>query len=241
MAETAGREAAARAGSSRQLYLRDLIYGGIDGVVTTFAIIAGAEGAQLSHTVVIILGVANLVADGVSMAASNFLGTRAEIELAVERRRATLERIAQQPEIEAEEIRDSYRRRGFHGSALEAVVSTLTSERQRFADALLDGRGDSGDGRGAWSAAIATFVAFLIAGAVPLLPFLIIPLLDAPHAIQSFTWSLALTAAAFFSIGAAKAMVVKSRWWRSGLETLLVGGLAAGIAYALGDFLRSIV
>lgn len=246
-AEVRVRGVAAMLARLRQRYLRDLIYGGIDGVVTTFAIIAGAQGAQLSHLVVIILGVANLVADGVSMAASNFLGTRAEIELAAEQRRVVLARIDAEPERESEAVRDRFRARGFKGVALESVVDTLTAERERWADTLTGSSRGSGTSRDAWPAAVATFVAFVVAGAVPLMPYLAIPLSGsrgsevAADAIASFEWSLVLTAATFFSIGAAKAWVVKVPWWRAGLETLAVGGLAAGIAYGLGDVLRSIV
>ena len=61
-----------------QNYVRDWIYGGIDGSVTTFAVVSGVVGAGLSTWVIVVMGIANLVADGFSMAASNFLGTRAE-------------------------------------------------------------------------------------------------------------------------------------------------------------------
>ena len=66
------------AGPTRHSYLRDFIYGAIDGAVTTFAVVCGVEGARLSVGVVVVLGVANLIADGFSMAASNYLGTRAD-------------------------------------------------------------------------------------------------------------------------------------------------------------------
>ena len=99
-------------------YLRDLIYGGIDGAVTTFAIIAGAVGAGLASYVVIILGIANLLADGFSMAASNYLGTRAECDdyqrlAAMEHRHI---RLAPRREIKLREI---LRNKGLEGDVLK--------------------------------------------------------------------------------------------------------------------------
>ena len=86
-------------------YLRDWIYGGIDGAVTTFAIVAGVAGADLAATVVLVLGFANLMADGLAMAASNYSGTKAERDdyvrvLGIERKH-----IAMVPDGEREEIR----------------------------------------------------------------------------------------------------------------------------------------
>src|SRR5688572_12463591 len=62
----------------RSSHIRDFIYGGIDGTVTTFAVVSGVVGAGLASETVIILGCANLLADGFSMAASNYLGTKTE-------------------------------------------------------------------------------------------------------------------------------------------------------------------
>src|ERR687890_184245 len=107
-------------------YLRDWVYSGIDGAVTTFAVVAGVIGAELSNRVVLILGVANLVADGFSMAASNYSGTKTEHE-DKDRLRAVEERhIDLAPAGELEEIRQIYRAKGFQGSRLETIVEVIT-------------------------------------------------------------------------------------------------------------------
>ena len=94
-------------------YLRDFVYGGVDGAVTTFAVVAGTIGASLAPRIVIILGVANLIADGFSMAASNFLGTRAERDDYDRIARLEAKHIEIDPEGEREEIRQIYAAKDF--------------------------------------------------------------------------------------------------------------------------------
>src|SRR4030095_12473833 len=118
-------------------YLRDWIYGGIDGSVTTFAVVTGVVGAHLSPLVILILGFANLVADGFSMAASNFLGTKAEHDdirrvEAIEHRHIDLT-----PEGEREEVRQIFARKGFKGDDLDRVVELITSNRERWVRTML--------------------------------------------------------------------------------------------------------
>jgi VIT1/CCC1 family predicted Fe2+/Mn2+ transporter len=117
-------------------YLRDRIYGGIDGTVTTFAIVAGVVGAELPGTVVLVLGLANLVADGFAMGAGNYSGTKAELDdyvrlLAIERKH-----IALVPSGEREEVRQIFALKGFSGGELERIVDVITSGEDRWAQTM---------------------------------------------------------------------------------------------------------
>ncbi|NNU17558.1 hypothetical protein HK107_14600 [Parvularcula sp. ZS-1/3] len=215
--------------------LRDWVLGGIDGAVTTFAIVAGVAGAGLAPSVVLILGCANLIADGFSMAAGNYSGVKAENDERSRLRAMELRHIRQVPEGERAEVREIFRRKGFEGPDLDRAVEVISSDNDRWAAFMLtEELGLSPVARSAPTAALATFTAFLICGAVPLLPF-------ALGFSRSFTVAAFATAAVFFLIGAAKARWSLRAWWVSGLETLAIGSLAAGAAFLVGDVLEKLV
>lgn len=209
-------------------YLRDVIYGAIDGAVTTFAIVAGVVGAELSTRVIIALGFANVLADGFSMAAGNYSGTKAELDDA-RRLRAVEERhIRLAPEGERSELRAILADKGLEGPVLEAAVDTIAANKTKWIDMMLvEEYGLSPVVPHPMRAATATFLAFLAAGMVPLAPYLF-------SVEDPFDWSIGLTALTFFAVGALKSVWSLAAWWRSGIETLLIGGAAAGIAYVVG-------
>jgi len=155
-------------------YLRDWIYGGIDGAVTTFAIIAGVAGADLAAGVVLILGFANLLADGLAMAASNYSGTTAERDdykrvLGIEQKH-----IALVPEGEREEIRQIFSAKGFSGDDLKRIVSVITSDKALWVKTMaVEEYGLSPTPRSPALAALSTFAAFILCGLVPLAAFLL--------------------------------------------------------------------
>ena len=221
------------AGSVRTTHLRDMIYGGIDGAVTTFAIVAGVEGAGLSPKVIVALGIANVLADGFSMAAGNFAGTKADLD-DQKRLRAVEERhIDLAPDGEREELRQILQMKGLEGDVLEQATDAITARRSTWIDMMLvDEYGLSPVNPEPKQAAIATFLAFLVAGSVPLLPFIF-------GMDRAFEISAVGTALVFFAIGTMKSRWSLAPWWRSGLETLLIGGVAASIAYFVGTLFNT--
>jgi VIT1/CCC1 family predicted Fe2+/Mn2+ transporter len=220
---------------ARQNYLRDFVYGGVDGAVTTFAVVAGTMGADLPARVVLILGAANLVADGFSMAASNFLATRAERDDCRRLEQVERRHILLAPEGEREEIRQIYARKGFDGAQLERVVEIVTGDSERWvAEMLSEEYGLPRRVRSEWIAGATTFAAFGACGLVPLFPFI------SGASSAAFGASAALTGAVFFLIGSIKSRWSTARWWSSGLTTVLVGGAAAALAFIIGAILKNV-
>lgn len=215
-------------------YLRDWVYGGIDGTVTTFALVAGVVGAHLSPRVILVLGSANLIADGFAMAAGNYLATRSELEEfhhaeAVERRH-----IAAVPEGEREEVREILRGLGIVGHLLDQVVKVITADRDRWVRIMIrEEYGLPAAVRSPWRAAGSTFGAFFLCGLVPLVPFV--------AGVKNAFWvASAVTGLIFVMIGALKSRWSIRPWWYSGFGTLLVGGGAATVAYIVGAWLRDL-
>ncbi|WP_295312148.1 VIT1/CCC1 transporter family protein [Roseobacter sp.] len=223
------QEVAARlsAGSNNN-YLKDMIYGGIDGGVTTFAIVAGVAGAGLSHGIIVTLGIANILADGFSMAASNYAGTKAEADDRKRIIRIEERHIEQHREGELEELRQILAQRGLSGQVLDEATREISENKEKWVALMLtDEYGLTRDAPHPIRAALATFAAFLLAGSIPLIPFV-------TGMEPAFEISVFATLLTFFLIGTGKSRWSLSAWWWSGAETLLIGALAALIAYFVG-------
>lgn len=161
-------------------YIGDLVYGANDGLVTTFAAVAAVEGGSLAPAIVLIIGIANLAADGLSMGIGNFLSIR-----------------AREQAREADDLPEEESQPARHG--------------------------------------MATFLSFVIVGAVPLLPYVIV------MGKGGRVWgATALTFLALFAVGAVRGLVTKRRWWRTGLEVLLLGALAGAVAFGMGAVVAAI-
>jgi VIT1/CCC1 family predicted Fe2+/Mn2+ transporter len=166
--------------------LRASVYGANDGIITTFAVVAGVAGAGLSANIVLILGIANMIADGLSMGLSDYLGERSEQKLKQERSQA----------FETE---------------------------------------------GLWKTGAMTFVAFVLAGSLPLLPYFL-QFVGLPVATEfQFGASIFSTACALFLVGGLRAIFTREHWLISGLEMLGIGAIAAVVAYSLGAFIEGML
>ncbi len=216
-------------------YLRDWVYGGIDGAVTTFAIVAGVVGANMSPRVILILGAANLLADGFSMAAANYSSTRTEIDEYEHIRQMEERHVIHAPEGEREEIRQIFAAKGFSGKALDRAVDVITESQERWIDTMMaEEHGLPPIARSPIRSALATFVSFSVCGLVPLLPFV----LGLP---ASVTASTVMTGATFFAIGSFRSRWSPFPWWRAGAETLAIGLIAASFAYLAGFTLQALL
>ncbi len=236
-AEAVAKEEHARA-SGR--YIGDIVYGAIDGIVTTFAVVSGVAGASLSSAIILILGFANLLADGLSMGIGNYIGTKSEHEYYGREREREAWEVEHMPEGEREEIREIFRKRGFTGRELERAVGIVTSDKDVWVETMMiDELNLIRDDRSPLKAGLATFAAFFAAGLMPLLAYILsyfIPFFKT----HSFVIAIAATAVSLFAVGSARAFITGKRWWRSGLEILLVGGVAAVAAYLIGYLLSGL-
>jgi VIT1/CCC1 family predicted Fe2+/Mn2+ transporter len=222
--------------AKRHSYFGDFVLGSVDGAVTTFAIVAGAAGAGFSNGVAIVLGLANVSADGLSMAAGNYLKARTDKQT-VERFRKMEERhIDQIPEGEREEIRQIFAGKGFDGEMLEEIVHVITQDHKQWVDTMLTEEwGLSLETPRPIYSALATMFAFIVAGMVPLTPLFFFL---GSTAKQSFMLTFALTGVTFFMIGVVRGRVTERNVWLAGAETLLLGGIAAAVAFAVGALLE---
>lgn len=223
--------------------LEDFVYGATDGAVTTFAVVAGVVGASLSPAIVLILGFANLFADGFSMAVGNYLAAKSQkeaIEKARQREEWEIDHLADQ---EKQEIRDIYAKKGFKDEILEEIVRIITSRRRVWLDTMMkEELGLIEDKRKPLDTAITTFAAFNAIGFIPLLPFVAIYAAGAIVISQeAFAYSSIFTAIAFFVIGAVKGRILGKPLVRSGLGTLALGGIAAAVAFIVGYLLNQLV
>lgn len=179
-------------------YLKSAVFGASDGIITTFAVVAGVMGAGLSTKVIIILGIANMVADGLSMAVGDYLGERSSFKL----------RLSQ-------------------GHKFKQSTQNIDSDEDHFY------------GRSLWKTSMVTFISFILAGLLPLIPYIAILFGVELFPDNQFLMSIITTGLAMFFVGSLRTFVIKGKWFNNGLEMFLVGSVAALVAYYLGSFVES--
>jgi VIT1/CCC1 family predicted Fe2+/Mn2+ transporter len=217
------------------------VYGGIDGSVTTFAVVAGSAGANLDSSIIIILGFANLIADGFSMSVGSYLSNKSETENFEKHEQIEYWEIENIPESEREEIRKIYRDKGFEGELLEDVVSVITSDKDRWVDVMMkEELGMMQLSKSPLAMGLVTFFSFIIVGFIPLLIY-VIDYFTIPPMHNLFGTSILLTSIAFIFIGLLKAVVNEKSILKGIGETLLLGSAAAILAYYVGNFLEKII
>lgn len=221
----------------RRDYISEFVYGGIDGAITTFAVVAGAEGANLSIAIVIILGIANLIADGFSMSVGNFFSTKAERDSFEKHKAIEYWEIENLREKEIEEIREIYAAKGFKGRLLEEVVKVITSDKDVWVDTMMKEELEmTKDDKTPIKTASVTFISFVVIGAIPLISYFFAG--ENPQSTILFIYSCVLTGVSLAIIGVLKSRVTEQNMFRGILETVVLGGVAALLAYYVGDVLE---
>lgn len=222
-------------------YIAEFVYGGIDGAITTFAVVAGAEGASLGISVVIILGLANLIADGFSMSVGNFFSTKSERDSFEKHKQVEYWEIENLRDREIEEIREIYAAKGFQGELLDQVVEVIISDKEVWVDTMMKEELEMVKGeKTPYKTAGVTFLSFIVVGSVPLLSYVFVGNGLSANNPQLFFYSCMLTAVALAIVGSLKSIVNEKNIFVGIFETLSLGGLAALLAYFVGDWLEKL-
>lgn len=221
-----------------QEYLREFVYGGIDGAVTTFAVVAGGFGANLDAGILIILGLANLLADGFSMSVGAYLSAKSERDNYDKHEKIEYWEVENLPEVEREEITDIYREKGFKGELLDKIVDHICSNKDLWVSEMMkDELGMMRDSKSPFKIGLATLISFILVGFIPLMVYLWDFFF--PTDLNIFLWTSILTGVAFLIVGWLKGIVNQTSPIRSISETVALGLLAAVVAYYVGDILKS--
>lgn len=215
--------------------IKSIVYGGMDGILTIFAVVSGVVGARLGAVVVIIIGIANLLADGLAMGMGDYLSTKAEVEYKKDERQRESWEATQYPEGEKNEMIAIYEKRGLSQEEAQQVVDILSRHEKTWIDVMmLEELGLVEEDEKPRKNAVITFISFVIFGFIPMMAYIIMGFVpDIPGAI-TFILAIILTITTLFILGAFKTKVTRKNWIRSGLETLLIGGGTALLSFIVG-------
>ncbi|KKU88447.1 MAG: hypothetical protein UY16_C0007G0028 [Candidatus Gottesmanbacteria bacterium GW2011_GWA2_47_9] len=223
-------------------YLREIVYGGNDGIVTTFAVVAGFTGAQTNAGMtsipfisVLLFGLANLMADGTSMSLGSFLSIRAEKDVYRAQKAKELHEIKHSSDMELEETIEILKQKGYSSPDAQALAKLLSKNERYWTEFMMHDELElpNPERENALYIAIATFVSFVLFGFIPLIPYII-----APGTSGVFYLSVAFTLLALLLLGILRWKVSHRSLPRSVAETMLIGIVSASVAYVVGIFFR---
>lgn len=215
-------------------YIKSLVYGGLDGIITTFAVVAGVAGAALSAGVVLILGFANLIADGLSMAIGDYLSTKAELEYKQEERKREAWEVENYPEGEKHELIELYTAKGMPEEDAKQVTEIISRHKETWIDIMMvEELGIIEENESPVKNAVVTFLSFVVFGLVPILIYVVSRFVPGMEG-NTFLIACILTGLTLFALGALKVKITGKNWFLSGLEMLIVGGITAAAAYIIG-------
>lgn len=236
-------QAARHSGATgKSKYLPPLVYGSLDGIVTTFAVVSGVIGANLSPGIILVLGFANLFGDGFSMAMGAYLSAKSEQEVFARERQKTAQQVAQAPDQEKESLSRVYRGQGYSEQDAQVVTEIVSGEPGRLVSAVMVERHLMVPQKIEPALqGVATLIAFVLIGAVPLLAYLADFMFELKLSpMSAFMITVILTGLALLGAGAAKVLVTDRSAVRSAIETLLVGGFAGLVAFGVGVLLKGL-
>lgn len=227
-------------------YLREIVYGGSDGIVTTFAVVAGFSGASLfgspdaaylSFATVLLFGTANLFADALSMGLGNFLSIRSEKEVYKYVKAMERKEIEKNKEAEIEESIKILQSKGFAKEDAHTLVRVYQKNTDYWVDWMMDNELEmpNPENTNPFLTGLATFLSFITFGVIPLIPFLI----GIDSTTTAFFVSIFATLVALILLGLLRWKVTGEGLFRSILDVVLIGGTSAVVAFFVGTFFKA--
>ena len=221
-------------------YLGELVYGGIDGCITTFAVVSGAVGAGLNSSIIIILGFANLLADGFAMSIGAYLSSKSKNDNYEKQKQNLYIQIEKKPDTQKQILRDIYKKNGFKGELLEQTLSVITSNKSVWVDNLINEKDSiSKDNRSPILIGVYTYISFILVGLIPLSIYI----WDFIGTVKGnlFVWASVLTGLGFLIIGILKSKVTEAKLFKSIFQTITLGTIAALVSYSVGDLIEQLL
>lgn len=223
--------------------IKSVVFGGLDGIITTFAVVAGGIGGKLSVDTILILGFSSVLADAISMGVGDALSTKAENEYILAERKREQWEFENNPQGEIEEMVDLYVAKGCERSDAEQIIKTMSKYKEFFINVMMAEELElqvPDPDENPWIDGAVTFGSFVVFGTVPLLAFAIFYSVPISMEIQ-FLIACILTGMSLFGLGVVKSKFTKKPWWYAGLEVFTLGSLVAAFAYVVGLFMEKIV
>lgn len=217
-------------------YIKAIVYAATDGIIATFAIVTAGVGGHLAPAVIVMVGMADMAAEAISMAAGDYLGSRAERDLYLREEVEEWRELRERPGDERREVREILIAKGYDGKDLDDLLRLITSREQFWIDFMMaEELGLQKPEGSALPSAVVTFLSFVGGGLVPLLPYVI------GGRGASFAFAAIATGMALFAVGALRIYFSRQWWLWLGAETLAIGGCAAAVAYGIGAGIRLIL
>lgn len=218
----------------------EFVYGGIDGSVTTFAVVAGSVGAGIDSSIIVVLGLANLLADGFAMSIGAYLSSKTEKDNYEKYRKQESEMIISQPDLEKKKLLDIYKTAGFEEDLSKKIVNTIAKDKQNWVDIVMKEKYNLVlENKTPLSKGLSTYISFILVGFIPLTVY-IIDLISDFNSNLFFISSL-LTCISFGIIGFLKSKLNETKVFKGILETLFLGLIAATVAFFVGDMLENLI
>ncbi|KAH6789510.1 hypothetical protein C2S51_004516 [Perilla frutescens var. frutescens] len=221
-------------------FVKSIVYAGLDAIVTSFSLISSISAVRLSSVDVLVLGFANLVADGISMGFGDFVSSSTEKDVAAKERFVAKWDVENEGRVQQEQLLRRYQELGMNATDAATVVSIFGKYPEILVDEKMGNeKGGMGEWEKPWKNGVITFVAFVIFGCAPLLAFIILIPFTNSDSIK-FVGACVMSALALAILGIAKANFAAQNYMLSMAITLFNGAVAGSAAYAIGWTLRNV-